>query len=776
MKKRLHLLTLLALMAIGISAGTFSTLISNTQEVQASVGNYTTNPETYYDGITATSGTQLLGQIHDLITTTHHKYTTYDDNKVPDYIYATDGNPNNSNAIIEFYTQYDIAKSWAGGVTGTWNREHVWPQSLSNGMWGESNGGADMHHIRPTESTINSTRGNALFGVVATHNSSTLKYSRDIEKNDLAPGGWLSGGVFEPLDFVKGDVARIIMYVYTHYNTYVNVGGTTNGSGGSFGTLPITNVISGSTSSAWELLLDWNGFDPVDAKEIRRNNQVATYQGNRNPFIDNEDFADAIWGDEPLENDSIVTNLTINPTSKSYTTDNTLQASDFTISVTKNSSSGTSADYTAKIGTGTGGGFSGRDIIWGTTKPLITDNHIQIKAKYPTSIGGEIYLSAEVALTVTNPPAKSLSSISVSGTPTKTVYTAGETFNSVGITVTAHFDDSSTSNVTGQSAFAPSPLTQGTTSVTVSYTYGDVTKTTSIGGLTVNATTVLNGDADLFFSEYLEGNSYNKAIEIYNPTPLSIDLSNYQIRLFTNGSTTAGSTLTLSGTLLAFRTYVVKHTSASASIPSNLTSGGVTNFNGDDALVLYNTDKNEVIDSFGKVGEDPGNAWTSGAVTTLNKTLVRKALITRGDDVENDTFDPSLEWDVYSIDTFSYVGDAANGGAVLAEYLLEDNTINQCLTKYPIAKNDYFLKLSSASKTFFQESTDANLIAARARYNAWALNHGDSTPFDESQPFSYVSLAKDDNQLVVLLLVACLLGITITIGCLSFKRKRKDAK
>ena len=80
-----------------------------------------------------------------------------------------------------------------------------------------------------------------------------------------------------------------------------------------------------------------------------------------------------------------------------------------------------------------------------------------------------------------------LSSIAVSGTPSKTTYYSGESFDPTGITVTATYSDSSTANVTSSCTYAPSPLTQGTTSVTVSYTEGEITRTASVSGLTVTA-------------------------------------------------------------------------------------------------------------------------------------------------------------------------------------------------------------------------------------------------------------------------------------------------
>ncbi len=251
----------------------------------------------YYADITAVGGEALLGQLHDLITKTHKKYTSYDNCKTPSIILKTDGGTDGN--VMEFYSQANISSKWGGGNLGTWNREHVWCQSLSGGLWGTSGGGSDLHHIRPVESGLNSARGNNKYGELYSREEYKVYYE-DSSNKPVALGGYnnKSSKVFEPLDNVKGDVARIVMYMYTHYNTYSNVGGTTNGSGGSFGTLKFTYVVDANTEAeAIAMLLKWNREDPVDDIERNRNDAVFEIQGNRNPFIDNENYADLIWGD-----------------------------------------------------------------------------------------------------------------------------------------------------------------------------------------------------------------------------------------------------------------------------------------------------------------------------------------------------------------------------------------------------------------------------------------------------------------------------------------------
>ena len=302
------------------------------------VQSYSTNASTYYSGITAgitaTSGKELAGQLHDLITSTHQTYTSYDDNgkngkqKITDRYY--ENGVAQSGYIYEFYSGVKWPDGWypdSGDTRGGYNREHCWCQSNSvntsgTQMWGESGGGADMHHLRPVESRLNSTRGNNKYGEISSRDSHKV-YAKYGTNATYALGGYNNGGVFEPLDSKKGDVARIILYTYLHYNSksvtslfggYAKTDG--NGSSSYFSTtlLSLTKITNQTTEAkAQELLLSWNASDPVDDIETRRNEQVATIQGNRNPFIDNSQYADMIWGDGPSPSTPIVSSVTVSP-------------------------------------------------------------------------------------------------------------------------------------------------------------------------------------------------------------------------------------------------------------------------------------------------------------------------------------------------------------------------------------------------------------------------------------------------------------------------------
>ena len=181
-----------------------------------------------------------------------------------------------SSKIILFYSRDEIPAKWDQGKT--WNREHVFCKSLGGFDYEKDAVGHDIHHVRPTDSVVNSTRNNSPYGVVANHNDSTAVYARYSENQSLA--GWSYGDVFEPIDSVKGDVARICFYVSVCY--YMKCGN-----------IELKNVVSDKTLAT---ILAWNKLDPVDEYEAQRNNVGYEIQGNRNIFIDYPDLADVIWG------------------------------------------------------------------------------------------------------------------------------------------------------------------------------------------------------------------------------------------------------------------------------------------------------------------------------------------------------------------------------------------------------------------------------------------------------------------------------------------------
>lgn len=166
---------------------------------------------------------------------------------------------------------------------------------------------------------------------------------------------------------------------------------------------------------------------------------------------------------------------------------------------------------------------------------------------------------------------------------------------------------------------------------------------------------------ELFFSEYIEGSSNNKALEIYNGTGAAINLGTggYNIQMFFNGSASAGLTINLTGTVADGDVFVIAHSSANATILAQADqTNGAGWYNGDDAVVLRKGEA--VIDVIGQIGFDPGTEWGTGLTSTADNTLRRKASIEAGDPNGIDAFDPSIEWDGFANDTFDGLGFYGN--------------------------------------------------------------------------------------------------------------------
>ncbi len=235
------------------------TTLNGTSASSYYTGNYT------YDKLEDLSQSNLKSSLKNLMKSTHKTISSYDDCHYK--ANRTDCENENGNVSL-IYTSYSATMNqWNG-----WNREHVWPKSL--GGDNTSGGGADLHHIRPSDATVNSTRGNKKYGNL---NGGSATYGSNPATGVL--GGY-SGTYFEPLDNVKGDVARICLYVYVRW-------------GSEWGADSITKVFQ-----SVDVLLEWCELDPVDTWEMGRNEVVQSIQGNRNVFIDYPELAWVLFGEE----------------------------------------------------------------------------------------------------------------------------------------------------------------------------------------------------------------------------------------------------------------------------------------------------------------------------------------------------------------------------------------------------------------------------------------------------------------------------------------------
>ncbi len=239
------------------------TTLNGTSASSYYTGSYT------YDNLSDLSSSSLLSTLRTLMTSTHTRITSYSNCR--DYANKTDCENADATSIITLYTSYASSHSEYNSGNG-WNREHVWPKSL--GGFNQDGAGADLHHIRPSENRTNSQRGNLKYGNVASGSSSTGNLSGLV-------GGTKGGNYYEPLDNVKGDVARICLYVHVRWGSEYSQCSS------------ITNVFQ-----SIDVLLEWCELDPVDTWEMGRNEVVQNIQGNRNVFIDYPELAWTLFGKE----------------------------------------------------------------------------------------------------------------------------------------------------------------------------------------------------------------------------------------------------------------------------------------------------------------------------------------------------------------------------------------------------------------------------------------------------------------------------------------------
>ena len=162
---------------------------------------------------------------------------------------------------------------------------------------------------------------------------------------------------------------------------------------------------------------------------------------------------------------------------------------------------------------------------------------------------------------------------------------------------------------------------------------------------------------ELFISEYIEGSSNNKALEIFNGTgaPVDLDANNYFVQMCFNGNSACTLTIGLTGTVAAGDVFVLAQSMAG---PAILAQADQTNgagwFNGDDAVLLFKG--STIVDSIGQRGFDPGTEWGSGLTSTADNTLRRKPTVQAGDPDALDAFDPAAEWNGFATDTFDGLG------------------------------------------------------------------------------------------------------------------------
>lgn len=259
-------------------------------------------PSNYYDSANGLTGYSLKTQLKNIITNGHSDQgysslytgyvTTHSDN-------VEESGYENDNTVLLFYTEnptgidtYSYIHDTDENDTGTncgnynsendcYNREHIIPQSSFGSASPMQN---DIHHVIPSDGYVNGQRGSLPFGTVGSANWTSQNGSK---RGSSSVAGY-GDQVFEPIDEFKGDIARSILYFVTRYENTVD----------GYTSFEMFNGTENQALEDWaiSMLLDWHyNIDPVDQREIDRNDAAYNYQGNANPFVNHPEYANLIW-------------------------------------------------------------------------------------------------------------------------------------------------------------------------------------------------------------------------------------------------------------------------------------------------------------------------------------------------------------------------------------------------------------------------------------------------------------------------------------------------
>ncbi len=241
-------------------------------------------PPNYYTSVSGLTGIPLFNGLHFII----DNHTVIPVSSLWSAFEKTDAKPNGKVWDIYGYVpsgpqnyEYTFVTMQCGNPlieSDCFDIEYTWPQNWFNSVSGPN---SDLFHIYPSDGFVNSKRGDYPFGTVLTPTYTSLNWSK---MGNCGDAGYM-GVVFEPINDIKGDIARSYFYMSTRYDV----------ESASWGNSPATNK---STILPWQLtvLMTWHHGDPVSAKEIARNDSIYyLFQHNRNPFIDHPEYADSIW-------------------------------------------------------------------------------------------------------------------------------------------------------------------------------------------------------------------------------------------------------------------------------------------------------------------------------------------------------------------------------------------------------------------------------------------------------------------------------------------------
>ena len=585
-------------------------------------------PAGYYLKANHKCGTQLLDILNDICS--NGTFLGYGSGEGYTWqgFYYTDRRADGS--VIDMYSDIVRYQHDFGGVDGL-HIEHSLPKSWWGGL--ENYAYRDLHHLFPADGTTNSTKNNLPLGEVtsATFDNGVSK----IGTTNLYGG---STKCFEPDDEFKGDFARAYFYISTTYNELSNLWQSpmmTNT------TYPVW------TDEALALLLKWHRQDPVSDKELRRQEAVYQIQHNRNPFIDYPEMVEHIWGN--LKTTAIA--------------------------------------------------------LPEETRPFLSSPQAWTKIEFPTS-----YVGASVSQTIRFEGANFTNNIKLQlacQSPEISLSSTAITPNAIAqgtdltITIACNTNKCIVDTLiicTADTLRLPISALFTDEFMLISATATSPTSARIEWAKLPNANTYdvtlyhspNNRTADLFFSAYVEGSSYNKAVAIYNGTGRDIDLRYYSLRKQNNGTGAFKSDLPLSGTLRNGECYIIANNRADASIRdiahrTVYTADGednALNFNGNDALALYHN--GILIDLIGEVNNSAD--WGK------DLTLQRRAAVV----APNPTFEWN-EWTKSAKDNFAPLSAHTATLSASAPILTLSVNANTALVHNLAPDQRYFVAVSAGN-------------------------------------------------------------------------------
>jgi len=509
-------------------------------------------PPGYYNTANGLTGYTLKTELSNIITNGYSAqsygslitlYNTSDNDEYYD-------NGTQTNTIIDMYSEIPTGAdpyNWTIGTSSNcgnfnsegdcYNREHIFPQ----GFFSQNEPmRSDAHHVIPTDGWVNGGRSNLPFGEVNPNGVSVTTYMNGSKKGPSITTGF-SGDVFEPLDEFKGDIARMLLYFATRY------------------------------------------------------------ESNRNPFIDNPSYVTMIW------------TASNNPSGRLFAT---LDDTFIDVDMDGFGSVGDQITYTYDINN------------IGTTDLF----NIRAVADFGTFVSpGQI-----AQLDAGNNSTDAFGTLTYTLTAADVASACACVINK--ITVTADFNAAGTNGSFVKESDDPN----------------DFANVDGNGDMLPDDDTVTNFSVanpsglatDLFISEYIEGSSNNKAIELANFTGNSINLSSYSLQVSFNGSGSWSNPLALNGTLADQDVYVLARGNANSAITSVadqlVGSSGPLAFNGNDAVGLF---KNGLLIDVVGMPVNTGDF-------AKDETLIRKPEVNS----PNTVFDKPGEWNVLGIDDSSDLG------------------------------------------------------------------------------------------------------------------------